>query len=49
VAAAAPARGPGELARIAGADRGQYRVMLPGDDGYDADDARDALGWVYTL
>jgi 8-oxo-dGTP pyrophosphatase MutT (NUDIX family) len=49
MAAAAAARGPGELARIAGADRGQYRVMLPGDDGYDADDARDALGWVYTL
>jgi 8-oxo-dGTP pyrophosphatase MutT (NUDIX family) len=47
--AAAGAHGPGEPARIRGADRGPFRVMLPGDEGYDAADTRETLGWVYRL
>jgi 8-oxo-dGTP pyrophosphatase MutT (NUDIX family) len=49
LAAVAASKGPGELARITGPDRGGFRVMLPGDPGYDDDDARDTLGWVYPL
>jgi 8-oxo-dGTP pyrophosphatase MutT (NUDIX family) len=49
LAAAANARGPGDVARIIGADRGSFRVMLPGDEGYDEPDGRDVLGWVYSL
>jgi 8-oxo-dGTP pyrophosphatase MutT (NUDIX family) len=41
--------GPGELARIRGADRGAFSVMLPGDAGYWDADARDTYGWVYPL
>lgn len=48
--AAARAHGPGDQARIAGLERaGGFRVMLPGDDGYDDPGARDVLGWVYAL
>jgi 8-oxo-dGTP pyrophosphatase MutT (NUDIX family) len=47
--AAERATGPGELARIRGADRGPFAVMLPGDAGYRDADARDTLGWVYPL
>jgi 8-oxo-dGTP pyrophosphatase MutT (NUDIX family) len=47
--AAASAKGPGDVARIVGADRGSFRVMLPGDSGYDDERARDVLGWVYAL
>jgi 8-oxo-dGTP pyrophosphatase MutT (NUDIX family) len=49
LAAAASATGPGDVARIAGPDRGSFRVMLPRDPGYDDDGARDVLGWVYAL
>lgn len=49
VAAAAAAKGPGDRARLLGADRGSFRVLLPADDGYDDPDARDVLGWVYEL
>lgn len=49
LAAAAAAKGPGDVARIRGADRGPFEVMLPGDDGYDHQDARDTLGWMYDL
>jgi hypothetical protein len=49
LAAAASATGPGDVARIVGPDRGSFRVMLPGDPGYDDDGARDVLGWVYAL
>lgn len=47
--AAARAHGPGGQARILGSERGTYRVMLPGDVGYDDPGARDVLGWVYAL
>jgi 8-oxo-dGTP pyrophosphatase MutT (NUDIX family) len=47
--AAARAEGPGRVARIVGADRGRFRVMLPGEPGYDEPEARDVMGWVYPL
>jgi 8-oxo-dGTP pyrophosphatase MutT (NUDIX family) len=47
--AAEQARGPGEPARIRGADRGPFTVMLPGDPGYDDAESRETLGWVYRL
>ena len=49
LAAAADASGPGGVARLRGADRGQFAVMVPGDEGYDDDGTREVLGWVYEL
>jgi 8-oxo-dGTP pyrophosphatase MutT (NUDIX family) len=47
--AARAVQGPGDVARIIGEERGTFRVMLPGDDGYDDPAGRDTLGWVYRL
>jgi 8-oxo-dGTP pyrophosphatase MutT (NUDIX family) len=47
--AAAASRGPGEVARIDGADRGPFKILLPGDPGYTAANTRETLGWVYRL
>jgi 8-oxo-dGTP pyrophosphatase MutT (NUDIX family) len=47
--AAAASRGPGDLARIDGPDRGDFKILLPGDPGYDGATTRETLGWVYRL
>lgn len=47
LAAARAARGPGASPRVVGDDRGAFRVILPGEDGYLGPDSRDALAWVY--
>jgi 8-oxo-dGTP pyrophosphatase MutT (NUDIX family) len=47
--AAADARGPGDPARIRGAEPGSFAVMLPGEPGYDDAESRETLGWVYRL
>jgi 8-oxo-dGTP pyrophosphatase MutT (NUDIX family) len=49
LAAAARASGPGGVAHLRGADRGQFAVMLPGEAGYDDEGTREVLGWVYEL
>lgn len=45
--AARAAHGPGASPRVVGEDRGTFRIVLPGEDDYDAPDAREAWGWVY--
>ena len=47
--AAAASHGPGDLARIDGADRGAFKIMLPDDPGYTGANTRETLGWVYRL
>jgi 8-oxo-dGTP pyrophosphatase MutT (NUDIX family) len=49
LAAAARAHGPGQLARVRGADRGAFAVTLPGEPGYDDGESRETWGWVYDL
>ena len=45
--AARAAEGPGLSPRVVGDDRGSFAVVLPGEAGYHASDAREALAWVY--
>lgn len=47
LAAARGAHGPGVSPRVVGDDRGSFRVILPGEDGFDGPDSREAWAWVY--
>ena len=49
VALARTACGPGVSPRVVGDDRGSFRVLFPGQVGYEETDARDALAWVYDV